>query len=79
MWFLLSSLTLCSHLYNICFYGLLTIMLVQDSRFITVTTMDIFLNDMDKEKPIRFTSTQLRIATDNFFYLLGSGRFGSIY
>jgi len=41
--------------------------------------MDIFLNDMEKEKPIRFTSMQLRIATDDFFYFLGSGGFGSVY
>ncbi|GJW76415.1 G-type lectin S-receptor-like serine/threonine-protein kinase [Tanacetum coccineum] len=38
-----------------------------------------FLNDMEKEKPIRFTSQQLRIATDNFTIELGSGGFGTVY
>ncbi|KAK8299078.1 hypothetical protein V6Z11_D05G298700 [Gossypium hirsutum] len=42
-------------------------------------TMDQFLNDMEKEKPIRFTSRQLKIATDNFSTLLGSGGFGAVY
>ncbi|MBA0719129.1 hypothetical protein Golax_006833, partial [Gossypium laxum] len=41
--------------------------------------MDKFLNEMEKEKPIRFTSQQLRIATDNFTNLLGSGGFGTVY
>jgi serine/threonine protein kinase len=41
--------------------------------------MDKFLNDMEKEKPIRFTSQQLRIATDNYSYRLGSGGFGIVY
>ncbi|XP_041019118.1 G-type lectin S-receptor-like serine/threonine-protein kinase At1g34300 [Juglans microcarpa x Juglans regia] len=49
-----------------------------DTRFMTLT-MDKFLNDMEREKPIRFTSQQLRIATDNFTNLLGSGGFGSVY
>ncbi|GMI87334.1 hypothetical protein like AT5G24080 [Hibiscus trionum] len=48
------------------------------SEFLT-TTMDKFLHDMAKEKPIRFTSQQLRIATDNFTNLLGSGGFGAVY
>ncbi|KAM2039598.1 hypothetical protein ACFX1T_013023 [Malus domestica] len=42
-------------------------------------TMDNFLNDMEREKPIRFTSQQLRIATDNFTNLLGQGGFGAVY
>ncbi|TYI83560.1 hypothetical protein E1A91_D05G301500v1 [Gossypium mustelinum] len=42
-------------------------------------TMDQFLNDMEKEKPIRFTSRQLKIATDNFSTSLGSGGFGAVY
>ncbi|KOM39823.1 hypothetical protein LR48_Vigan04g002100 [Vigna angularis] len=41
--------------------------------------MDRFLNDMEREKPIRFTDQHLRIATDNYSYLLGSGGFGSVY
>jgi hypothetical protein len=49
-----------------------------DSRFLTLT-MDKFLNDMEREKPIRFTSQQLRIATGNFTNLLGSGGFGLVY
>lgn len=35
--------------------------------------MDKFLNDMEREKSIKFTSQQPRIATDNFTNLLGSG------
>jgi serine/threonine protein kinase len=49
-----------------------------DSRFLTLT-MDKFLNDMEREKPTRFTSQQLRIATENFTNLLGSGGFGFVY
>ncbi|MED6134507.1 hypothetical protein PIB30_037645 [Stylosanthes scabra] len=41
--------------------------------------MDKFLNDIEKDKPFRFTTQQLRIVTDNFSYLLGSGGFGSVY
>lgn len=48
------------------------------SHFITVT-MDKFLNDMEKEKPIRFTDQQLRTATVNYSYRLGSGGFGVVY
>ncbi|MBA0729281.1 hypothetical protein Golax_000033, partial [Gossypium laxum] len=49
-----------------------------DSQFSTLT-MDKFLDDMEREKPIRFTSQQLWIATDNFANLLGSGGFGAVY
>ncbi|KAL5098120.1 hypothetical protein RYX36_002447 [Vicia faba] len=49
-----------------------------DSQFITLT-MDKFLNDMEREKPIRFTGQQLRIATDNYSNFLGSGGFGTVY
>ncbi|PRQ37326.1 putative protein kinase RLK-Pelle-RLCK-Os family [Rosa chinensis] len=49
------------------------------SSYDPTLTMDNFLNDMEREKPIRFTSLQLRIATDNFINLLGSGGFGSVY
>ncbi|XP_058727858.1 G-type lectin S-receptor-like serine/threonine-protein kinase At1g34300 isoform X2 [Vicia villosa] len=41
--------------------------------------MDKFLIDMEREKPIRFTGQQLRIATDNYSNLLGSGGFGTVY
>ncbi|MBA0593855.1 hypothetical protein Gorai_010783, partial [Gossypium raimondii] len=49
-----------------------------DSQFSTLT-MDKFLDDMEREKPITFTSQQLWIATDNFANLLGSGGFGAVY
>ncbi|KAL5549219.1 hypothetical protein UlMin_004450 [Ulmus minor] len=49
-----------------------------DSRFLTLT-MDKFLNDMEREKPLRFTSQQLWMATNNFTNFLGSGRFGTVY
>nr|GEW85763.1 serine-threonine/tyrosine-protein kinase catalytic domain-containing protein [Tanacetum cinerariifolium] len=49
-----------------------------DSRFIPLSMVK-FLNDMEREKPIRFTSQQLRIATDNFTIELGSGGFGTVY
>ncbi|WJX28146.1 non-specific serine/threonine protein kinase [Trifolium repens] len=49
-----------------------------DTQFITLT-MDKFLNDMEREKPIRFSGQQLRIATDNYSNLLGSGGFGTVY
>jgi hypothetical protein len=47
-----------------------------DTQFIT---MDKFLNDMEREKPIRFNGQQLRIATDNYSNLLGSGGIGKVY
>jgi serine/threonine protein kinase len=52
--------------------------IASDTRFQTLT-MDKFLNDMEREKPIRFTSQQLRTATDNFTISLGAGGFGSVY
>lgn len=41
--------------------------------------MDKFLNDMDRKKPVKFTSHQLRIAKENFTNFLGSGGLGSAY
>ncbi|GAU51137.1 hypothetical protein TSUD_300700 [Trifolium subterraneum] len=41
--------------------------------------MDKFLNDMEREKPIRFSGLELRIATDKYSNLLGSGGFGTVY
>jgi predicted Ser/Thr protein kinase len=41
--------------------------------------MDKFLNDIEREKPIKFTSQQLKIATENYSNLLGSGGFGTVY
>ncbi|OIW21183.1 hypothetical protein TanjilG_30541 [Lupinus angustifolius] len=49
-----------------------------EPQFMTLT-MDKFLTDMEREKPIRFTDQQLRIATDNYSNLLGSGGFGAVY
>ncbi|KAA8535659.1 hypothetical protein F0562_030662 [Nyssa sinensis] len=49
-----------------------------DTPFLTLTMVK-FLDDMEREKPIRFTSQQLKIATNNFRNLLGSGGFGSVY
>ncbi|XP_020203443.1 putative serine/threonine-protein kinase [Cajanus cajan] len=49
-----------------------------NSQFLTIT-VDKFLNDMESEKRIRFTDQQLRIATDNYSNLLGSGGFGAVY
>lgn len=51
---------------------------VQDSKFMTLT-MNKFLNEMEKEKLIRFKEQHLRIATDNYSYLMGSGGFGKVY
>ncbi|KAL4571245.1 hypothetical protein LXL04_018000 [Taraxacum kok-saghyz] len=51
---------------------------VSDTRFIPLAMVK-FLDDMEREKPIRFTSQQLRLATDNFSVLLGSGGFGTVY
>ncbi|KAL5549214.1 hypothetical protein UlMin_004445 [Ulmus minor] len=48
------------------------------SEFLTIT-INKFLNDMEREKPIRFTSQELRMATDKFTKLLGSGGFGTVY
>ncbi|GKA67810.1 serine-threonine/tyrosine-protein kinase catalytic domain-containing protein, partial [Tanacetum coccineum] len=49
-----------------------------DSRFIPLSMVK-FLNDMEREKPIRFTSQQLRTATYNFTIELGSCGFGTVY
>ncbi|XP_076959013.1 G-type lectin S-receptor-like serine/threonine-protein kinase At1g34300 [Bidens hawaiensis] len=49
-----------------------------DSRFNPLAMIQ-FLENIEREKPIRFTSQQLRIATDNFSIRLGSGGFGIVY
>ncbi|KAG4949292.1 hypothetical protein JHK82_042499 [Glycine max] len=54
------------------------IMRNSNMHFLTLA-MDKFLSNMEREKPIRFTSEQLRIATDNYSSLLGSGGFGEVY
>ncbi|KAI9071319.1 hypothetical protein K1719_046718 [Acacia pycnantha] len=52
--------------------------LIADSEFLTYT-MDKFLNEMAREKPIRFTLHTLMLATNNYSNMLGSGGFGSVY
>ncbi|PRQ37340.1 putative concanavalin A-like lectin/glucanase domain-containing protein [Rosa chinensis] len=47
---------------------------LHDPSFSTLT-VDNFLNDIERERPMMFTSQQLQIATDNFTNLLGSGGF----
>ena len=49
-----------------------------DSQFLTLT-MGEFLKGIEREKPIRFMSQELRSATDNYSNLLGSGGFGAVY
>ncbi|KAL5836342.1 hypothetical protein ACOSQ4_015839 [Xanthoceras sorbifolium] len=49
-----------------------------DTRCLTLN-VDKFLTDMEREKPIRFTSQQLEMATENFTDLVGSGAFGAVY
>ena len=41
--------------------------------------IDNILKHMEREKPIRFTGEQLRIATDDYSISLGSGGFGEVY
>ncbi|RYR13947.1 hypothetical protein Ahy_B04g070677 isoform A [Arachis hypogaea] len=50
----------------------------QQPQFATLT-IEKFLNDIEREKPVRFTDQQLQIATDNYSNLLGSGGFGAVY
>ncbi|GMN52033.1 hypothetical protein TIFTF001_021184 [Ficus carica] len=52
--------------------------LAREARLLMLK-LDKFPNDMERENPIRFTSQQLQIATDNFTNLLGSGGFGAVY
>lgn len=42
-------------------------------------TMEIFLNKLAEERPIRFLPQQLAEFTQNFTVKLGSGGFGSVY
>lgn len=42
-----------------------------------VFSIDRVLNEI--EKPIQFSSQQLRIATDNFSHFVGAGGFGAVY
>ncbi|KAJ0031904.1 hypothetical protein Pint_12621 [Pistacia integerrima] len=46
---------------------------------VTAPTMENFLQEMAKEKPVRFTAQQLFSFTNNYSTRLGSGGFGSVY
>ncbi|ERN07343.1 hypothetical protein AMTRI_Chr12g241360 [Amborella trichopoda] len=50
----------------------------QDSR-VQPLNIDEFLSDIEKLKPMMFTSQQLSSATSNFSYKLGAGGFGKVY
>ncbi|XP_047328200.1 rust resistance kinase Lr10-like isoform X2 [Impatiens glandulifera] len=41
--------------------------------------LDAFLEDIASEKPVKFSSTQLRVCTNNYSTILGSGGFGKVY
>ncbi|KAK7329272.1 hypothetical protein VNO77_23427 [Canavalia gladiata] len=49
-----------------------------DSEYLKLT-IHKFLNEMEKEKPIKFSDQHLKIATNNYSNLLGSGGFGAVY
>ncbi|XP_028773648.1 rust resistance kinase Lr10-like [Neltuma alba] len=51
---------------------------IAHQEFLTYT-MYKFLHEMEREKPIRFTSHVLMLATNNYSNMLGSGGFGSVY
>ncbi|KAH7835323.1 hypothetical protein Vadar_025032 [Vaccinium darrowii] len=46
---------------------------------IDASTMENFLQDLAKERPVRFTSQQLCSFTNNYSKVLGSGGFGKVY
>nr|XP_043622951.1 G-type lectin S-receptor-like serine/threonine-protein kinase At1g34300 [Erigeron canadensis] len=52
--------------------------LLKRSPFIPLNVVKV-IEDMEREKPIRFTAQQLKRATDNFSFILGSGGFGTVY
>ncbi|KAL8191522.1 hypothetical protein R6Q57_028253 [Mikania cordata] len=60
------------------FIGFIVEKINAETRFVTLPMVQ-FLDDMESEKPIRFTSKQLRLATNNFKTKLGSGGFGTVY
>jgi Protein tyrosine and serine/threonine kinase len=51
---------------------------VTDSQ-IKVSTIENFLNEIAREKPIRFSAEQLAGFTQNYSTKLGSGGFGTVY
>ena len=52
--------------------------IISDSQLKT-GTMEIFLSEMEREKPTRFSPQQLARFTSDFSMLLGSGGFGVVY
>ncbi|KAJ0031905.1 hypothetical protein Pint_12620 [Pistacia integerrima] len=46
---------------------------------VTAQTMENFLLEMEREKPVRFTAQQLDSFTSNYSTRFGSGGFGSVY
>ncbi|XP_028786793.1 PR5-like receptor kinase [Neltuma alba] len=50
-----------------------------DSQVLEFATMERFLNNINREKPIRFSPEQLEEITDNYTTVLGSGAFGEVY
>ena len=65
---------------RIIFYICERILEYQKRRFLFIPHNVVqVIEDMEKQKPIQFTAQQLRIATDNFSVVLGSGGFGIVY
>ncbi|XP_028773685.1 G-type lectin S-receptor-like serine/threonine-protein kinase At1g34300 [Neltuma alba] len=52
--------------------------LLQHKR-VDMESLSFFLHKMEREKPIRFNSHVLMLATNNYSNMLGSGGFGSVY
>lgn len=50
-----------------------------NQQAINNATVEAIIAEAIKEKPIRFTAHQLRIATDHYNKLLGTGAFGSVF
>lgn len=48
-------------------------------QHISETSMEKFLNEVVREKPIRFSQQQLEVFTQRFANVLGSGGFGIVY
>lgn len=53
--------------------------IVSDSVLLKTDTMEIFLSEMVREKPTRFSPEQLDRFTSNFSTVLGLGGFGVVY
>ena len=50
-----------------------------DSQVLEFATMERFLNDINQEKPIRFSPEELELITKGYTTILGSGAFGVVY